>query len=680
MAFRHPGLSRTLPKDFVYYPEPKTPKRPVEEPTIPPPPHHSSCRFRRPRVNFWSNPFDTSSDSRRPDIPLPSIELPQDPVAASQLFQMSLPGARSDQNLQVPPRERLNPKTPPAQIRHIPLETVSDWTDGNVADLGASIQRPASACSNISDSSVSSCSSFASHPSYGGSCTSPESEIQDPFISYPSNARKEQLETPSKRVNTRKILPRHLRVHWTSEMDTHLWNTYQMYLQDPTITPFKMVPGSLPPLGVSHRVARQAKKTWPRAKRLSSVQGGRGKSPQIVLQQEDQNGTEDSVLLSAGGSGSSTPTAKVTPQPTWPRSEASTRRRLKNLCKRKFSIAPHYQRLIQSRSPSPFLEPPPMCHNTTMATRPESSYTTATSFATRDLGISLASSSMPNNTYLEVPRENDSFNVQDNWFNNIGAPRPSTSQGITTIASASSTNTASASANHVPRLGSPFMYHTWGPSTSRNLRPSTPVNQSTSHSTSMRFRSPPRRNSFSNKQKRRALHQLEDEISPSGSDLRNTLPSNWRDGKGKDSGQRRVRLRNRGATIGTSSARERLDQLFTPPAASGSVESASGVQSSSPRLPNNDQLKPPEDIKRLGSPFRSDIWKNKPVRANRHSFSISETLLSRPIADQIPSSIGLQPESYSRQSQQEITPNSLEDERVRITGAFDRQLPNTPTS
>ena len=39
-------------------------------------------------------------------------------------------------------------------------------------------------------------------------------------------------------------------------MDNHLFNVYQMYLADPSVTPFKTVPGSIPPTGVCHRVAQ----------------------------------------------------------------------------------------------------------------------------------------------------------------------------------------------------------------------------------------------------------------------------------------------------------------------------------------------------------------------------------------------------------------------------------------
>ena len=41
-------------------------------------------------------------------------------------------------------------------------------------------------------------------------------------------------------------------------------------------------------------------------------------------------------------------------QPRWPRSEGATRKRLRNLCKRRPSLPAHYQRLLNTRSPSPF--------------------------------------------------------------------------------------------------------------------------------------------------------------------------------------------------------------------------------------------------------------------------------------------------------------------------------------
>ncbi|OAX78203.1 hypothetical protein ACJ72_07492 [Emergomyces africanus] len=617
-----------------------------------------------------------------PDIPLPSIELSHDPASSvASIFDMAATQPITDNALQVPPRGRVDPRTPPAQIRGTPVDERPCWTYGDATEYGDSIQRPSSACSNFSDSSVaSSATSYTSHPSIGGSCTSPESEIQDPFLSYPFTSCKRELETPSKPCNvqetpsnTKVISPR-----WTAEMDRHLWNTYQIYLQDPRITPFKMVPGSLPPLGVSHRVAREARKTWPRVKnrhKHGSSTLARTPVPVIYSEELGGNGKQKATMRS----GSTTPTARATPaKPTWPRSDSSTRRRLKELCKRKFSIAPHYQRLIQSRSPSPFLETFPESTTRTPLQLGASSHRKAASFATRDLGVSLVSSSLPTQVAELGPPVNDLDNsLESNWFNDISGEHE---QSLISNRHSDppsldyhhhhhdghghnhSNNHASAThelSNPTPRLGSPFMYHTWGPDSSRRrFRSITPASHcETIHASSLKARSPGgREDPFGNAHKRRALHQLEDELDSSGSSLQRPFPDLIRQTRYNDIGQRRVRVRNRGVTTGAiGGSRGRLDQLFTPPApfpafsglsttsnsatatttnaatattavttstinptTTSTIEGINNGQKGQEQddsndniINNNHHLRLGDDIKRLGSPFHSCAPFNK---------------------------------------------------------------------
>ncbi|KKZ67849.1 hypothetical protein EMCG_06478 [[Emmonsia] crescens] len=701
MAYRQPGLSRTLPKDFTFFTggdddaRPRTPEQATKEITIPPPPHHSSCRFRRPRLTMENQRELFCS----PDIPLPSIELSHDPSASvASIFDMAATQPIADNALQVPPRGRVDPRTPPAQIRGTPVDERPCWTYGDTADCGASIQRPSSACSNFSDSSAASSTSYTSHPSIGGSCTSPESEIQDPFFWYPTTSCKQELETPSKPSNVQEkpdSIAAATGPRWTAEMDSHLWNTYQIYLQDPRITPFKMVPGSLPPLGVSHRVAREARRTWSRAKNrhknsplvvvtpipvpviYADELGGNGK-------QQQQQATDDSAIRS----GSTTPTARIAQsKPTWPRSDSSTRRRLKDLCKRKFSIAPHYQRLLQSRSPSPFLETFP---ESTARTPLQlgTSHRKAASFATRDLGVSLVSSSLPTQVAeLGPPMKNLDNSTENNWFNNISGEheQPSSSQHHNSDPSSLDhynyyhhhSNATRALSNPIPRLGSPFMYHTWGPDSSRRrLRSITPASSQceTIHTTSLKIRSPGGRiDPLGNAHKRRALHQLEDELDSSGSSLQRPFPDLIRQTRYNDvPGQRRVRVRSRGVTTGAigGGSRGRLDQLlFTPPApfpafsgtgigtstptstatattttvtakatatatTTTTTTTADGTSNNRQKAPqqqqqqdsinniitnNNHHLRLGDDIKRLGSPFHSDPFNKYNSNSNNNS-------------------------------------------------------------
>ncbi|OJD12934.1 hypothetical protein AJ78_06540 [Emergomyces pasteurianus Ep9510] len=693
MAYRQSGLSRTLPKDFTFYTSeedarPRTPEQPTKELTVPPPPQHSSCRFRRPRLTMENQRELFCS----PDIPLPSIEFSHDPSSSvASIFDMAATKSITDNALQVPPRGRVDPRTPPAQIRGTPVDERPCWTYGDATDYPDSIQRPASACSNFSDSSVASSTSYTSHPSIGGSCTSPESEIQDPFLSHPLTSckrEKPELEkTPSKPCNVQED-PSNIKVitpRWTADMDSHLWNTYQIYLQDPRITPFKMVPGSLPPLGVSHRVAREARKTWPRAKnkpKHGPSAGTRIPVPVTCAEELGGNGKQPATNDSVIRSGSTTPTARlVTPaKPTWPRSDSSTRRRLKDLCKRKFSIAPHYQRLLQSRSPSPFLETFPES-TTRTPLQLGASHRKAASFATRDLGVSLVSSSLPTQVAeLGPPENNLDNNPESNWFNNIShdhEQQPLSSHHHSDPSSLDNhhahsnnhINATRALSNPTPRLGSPFMYHTWGPDSSRRRFHSvTPANQcETIHATSLKTRSPGGRvDPFGNAHKRRALHQLEDELDSSGSSLQRPFPDLIRQTRYSDiiNGQRRVRVRSRGVTTGAiGGSRGRLDQLFTAPAPFPAFSGLSTTSNSSTtvtattatattatattltttttttevtnngqkgqeqgdsntnntsNINNNHHLRLGDDIKRLGSPFHSAPFNKYSNLTRRH--------------------------------------------------------------
>ncbi|KAL1960094.1 hypothetical protein VTO42DRAFT_266 [Malbranchea cinnamomea] len=569
-------LSRTLPKDFAFYSEPRTPERPAKELDVPPPPHHNSYRLRRPRLDILSTFEPKPMPFCSPDVPLPSIEVPEEPSAYPCPSSHTWSDAQSGSHLQVPSRERLEFRTPPAQIRDITQESLS--FDDAFA-YGHSISRPSSVCSTISNSSVSSWESNLSRPSVGGSCTSVESETEDPFHSYALGSRKEDLESPSKPRSASKTEfgPK----RWTSEMDNHLWNTYQTYLQNPTITPFKTVPGSIPPLGVSRRVAREARRTWPKVKK-GSLSNKVTKSRRLLRE-------SDKVLRD----GSTTPTAETpVSKSTWPRSNASTRRRLKELCKRKFNLTPHYQRILESRSPSPF--PDLFSSSVGHPSHPwaTSNRCNSLSFA-RDLGVSLISSSLPTSV-AALPATTASGGFND-WLNSVASnpsyvPAPQSSQQ-------SSSNAFVADPNSIPRLGSPFTYHTWGPDRlHRKLYRSASISHNeTIHATGARLRSPIPEEIYAGAQKRRAVTQLEDEVSPNRSGVQPGLPELC--DSHKKVNQRRVRLRNRGATTSAVNSRERLYQLFSPPSQFASSDAGSSSQTITAPVSQAN------DIKRLGSPF-----------------------------------------------------------------------------
>ncbi|PYH90400.1 hypothetical protein BO71DRAFT_76168 [Aspergillus ellipticus CBS 707.79] len=614
MACRQHGLSRTLPKNFTFYSvgEPRTPERISTHLDVPPPaPRHSSCHLRKSRVRsgtdvFAQAEYDLSTfNPNLPDIPLPSIEFSsQDPFATREC--PTVPS--SDDHFLAPPRDRVALKTPPAQIRPDPIDdnNTGPWSAYDPQILGESIQRPGSACSQASDSSISSIETFGSRRSAGGSCTSMESDSYDPFF-HLELPPKTASETPTL-SQTRKNKARALFVkeRWTLDMDNHLWNTYQLYIQDPTITPFKMTPGSIPPLGVTHRVAREAKRTWERRRFRLDRQ-----FPFVVSHQRS--------------SINPTPTPKTdATRPTWPKSEASTRRRLKLLCRKKFSIAPHYQRMMQSKSPTPFLDDL-FSRPSREAPRADGPNNSSAAYATRDLGVSLVSSSVPGPLAQLAAEDPPARETGTEWFNNpvLGGSH----QGMTGPSPMRPSSIIEQ--EPIPRLGSPFTYNTWGPNGSRkrHQRHTPKSRRETIHVTGSRLSALSRTEAFPNvDHPSMTPHGFTRSDSPAEQDTRVQLEELLRQGKLNDLGQRRIRLRNRGAT--TSAVNHNgLDQLFSPPSSSSRNEERDLAEKpmANPLLNLSG-----DSIKRLGSPFKVENSKrpHPSPRVVRHAPSLSDPFAS----------------------------------------------------
>ena len=601
------GFSRTLPKSFTFSAwnagEPKTPEHASTQPDgPPPPPRHSSCRLPRFRIRSGTDVFaqverdravQNMFSSKLFDIPLPSVEFPPEQDDATP--EPSSPMQADNDSLLAPPRDHPDMKTPPAQTSANPTESkpTEQWSPWEHQRLGNIIERPSSVCSNVSDSSASSFETITSRPSVGGSCTSMESDSFDSMLF--ESRKKQMVEFPASDHPVNKAHRRSQKVHWTSEMDNHLWNTYQLYLQDPTITPFKMTPGSIPPLGVTHRVAREAKRTW-----------GMRRLPMTL---SDYKRVDRQA----------TPTAQGHPSNShaWPRSETSTRKRLKMLCKRKFSIAPHYQRMMQSRSPTPF-DP------FTRSSRESSVVTSGASGAynTRGLGVSLASTSAPG-PLSQLATEDSNYDTD--WFNK---PVPE----VIPYGTGSATKRSfSVSENGMaPRLGSPFVSQSWGPS--RSARRSQANRDAierpeTFHATGSRMRAPVPFESIGGMQSASGPSQTDMEDSPTQEDTERRLEDLFNQGKLTGDGTRRVRIRNRGATTGAMSSRG-LNQLFSPPSSMASTGFEDTTPSEKPANPLSEMRG--ERSKRLGSPF--DIGSlPRPGSSGRyvkHAASLSDPFVS----------------------------------------------------
>ncbi|KAF1916013.1 hypothetical protein BDU57DRAFT_449669 [Ampelomyces quisqualis] len=351
MESERPHLSITLPRNFQFHYRdgymPQTPEpEPHPEELQPPPPPRQTLKVRRRRTTMVHPEIDAGfAMSQRP---VPSIEAPElDQDFSSDL--PSLPLIQDDAFLSpgvTYTRMLSPPKTPVAQMRTniMNFDGPENWSDVDQFSDSESSSRPTSS-SGFSDSSFSSRGSIDSFLSRGGSCTSPEEDMTYSFLAFSPDVKCGQPTWPLPALQPHRPAKRlKLRATFTEDMDHHLWVTYMKYLQDPTVTPFKALPGSVPPNGVCHRVARMARKTWkgPRNTRL----GTRGHA-----QYRSRSGTEDTIRPFK--SGSSTPVPRTSKSFLRYPNEKQCRKRLRDLAKQKPSLSAHYQRLLR-RSPSPF--------------------------------------------------------------------------------------------------------------------------------------------------------------------------------------------------------------------------------------------------------------------------------------------------------------------------------------
>ena len=613
MPRTRPQLSITLPRNFTFHytegEEPKTPEQDLPIPTVPHSPHAYRIK-RRSRPGLSNRIFDHAAAIPSQDVPIPTIEAPDivEPVRPS--FQQR--STEPPQGFLAPVATRpfmTAPRTPSIQ-RNLLSDT---WNKSINIDIGESISRPMSACSLFSDSSDESDASLQSHQSKGGSCTSPESDVPDPFGSRP--IRKRILKERPKLETCFAVKPKQAQTHWTTEMDRHLWTTYLFYLQDPTVTPFKLLPGVSPPLGVCHRVAREARRTWRGGKVLprSNVDLG--------AKIANCNGSPDTITASRSGSNTPTGSAQSKP-PLWPKSGSATRRRLRELCKRKPTVAPHYQRLLQSRSPSPFSSSPRSQIRSPRAMSPLAYPSPSSPFNTRDVQLSLTTSTAatmhPNGPLAQLakPESQNQCSARD-WFNDPIVPWASPS------AAPSDLGHGSEDTMDTSQLGSPFGFHTWGPGRSRqNHRPTTPRTQSSDVSTiGPTLKSPVRLHEtfpYPGVTKRRAQHQLEDELSPGGTDMRKELLESLFGGPAEG---RHRRVRSRGFSLGDVKNEARIADLFTPP--SVNENTSSSEQPTDITQSSTLHQHPAEDpAGRLGSPF-AGIARRPSRGTSRHTASAS---------------------------------------------------------
>lgn len=658
MPRARPQLSITLPRNFQFHytegNEPKTPENEVPAPPPRSPRAEGAYRIKRRSRPSVNTAFSNAS-GRHPilsDVPIPTIETPVFNEPTRPPLQHALTGPAK--GYLAPRKYKTLPRTPSPTPRETQL--VHDWDSRK--QVGETISRPMSACTLISDSSDDN-DSLISNPAGDGSCTSPESDSPDPFSSRFTSMKRGKGRlvaallrneggihhgTPLKQTN---------KVQWTAEMDKHLWSTYLIYLQDPTVTPFKMLPGTSPPLGVCHRVAREARRSWrpvKNNKRKASELMSPAAAEKMTITGvfgpvfKGRPGSPDTIKAPRSGSNTPTeflPTGNVPPKTSlWPKSGSSTRRRLRYLSKRKSSIAPHYQRILQSRSPSPFSS------SSRTQSRSQSRLSEMTSpdmpatstFNTRDIQLSLTTSTaatmQPDGPLAQLSQGAElplSQPSNGEWFNEPPVPFASEPPIPSDLIKEPENEGMDVPApiEDTPRLGSPFKgYHTWGPSRSKQrIRPSTSrILSSDAMTMGPSLRSPVHLHEsfpYQGVNKRRARHQLEEELSPRGSSMQQSLIDNLF--RSPPEGRHR-RVRSRGFSLGDIAPANSLAPLFTPPS---SDNGNTAMADTPPTLANfshaqAEPVTPTMHTRRLGSPFHGIAPRPQRARGpSRHMASAS---------------------------------------------------------
>lgn len=402
-------LQLSLPQGFSFNytdsgpktPEPREPASSDAKTTQPP--NLPKVRIHR-RKPFPAAPlgpvdFDASSDLQVPTIQLPELSSDFGPVLSfggSELEDglLAAPTSRTARSYKRYGRIISPPKTPLDQIfnsfdaafgatTQVPVLTPQQTLESSIPHSPA----------DFSDSEDSDDSSD-SGPSWEEDLGSPDAELPDAFSQLHDAAG--GLSSP---MNFRESRPASFRssVHldkqkWTPEMDEHLWASYVKYLADPVHTPFKMLPGTAPPLGVCHRVAREAKKTW-KGPSHSPVSPGAA-SADFMNVDNNTTTTEQSYLMPRFQQQYNRSTSDMSRKSNskWLRSEGATRRRLRHLCKRNPTLAAHYHRLVQTRTPSPFESSSSAKAGSSSRFASPAPADTDSAFATRDLNITLATS------------------------------------------------------------------------------------------------------------------------------------------------------------------------------------------------------------------------------------------------------------------------------------------------
>ncbi|KAI1107705.1 hypothetical protein F4804DRAFT_339793 [Jackrogersella minutella] len=506
---------------------PKTPEpsAPSEELQLPSPPR-ARLRLKRRHVSHQLNAPTQQflASVAAADVPVPSIEV-EDPDRMEIYEHIHL-------------RTFSPPKTPAVEVAPLSESKYPDWSidsEWSCSDVESSPEyessRPSTAFSTQTSASLF---SQFSHPSEDGSYMSPELNALE-FSKPKSHTNAD--ETPKEKSR---------KAPWTKAMDSHLWSTYMLYLQDPRVTPIRLGRSRVPPNGVCSRVARQARRSWKGSK---------------------------AHLTADVNSGSNTPTAESSkPYMEWPHTCAATRAHLRELCKIKVTSSPGN---CKSPSPTPFRKAAHRRWNRKSAPAKSPSV-----FSAHDMAISLAMS-----TSDTMKPEGPLAQLTSSEEEPVLEPAEDTERVMAAKQELPSPET--------PHLPSPGMAKSYGPSSSSSLADGISLPQQSNTLGSRKLLKSPVRltRSRSGTQKRRSVKSLED--------LPRKRPSLaaafWKGSKDTDNT----------AQGQDSEQPDQSDDVFSHKTHSrvSSALSASYAEDSNPFVVSTSSLTSAMQPRRLGSPF-----------------------------------------------------------------------------
>lgn len=399
------------------------------------------------------------------DAPIPSIEEPivvdedmDDHMSSSAAFD-NVPS--SDAGLSI--RAFSPPKTPaPPGAEAAPTPSpFPDWSlDPSLNESDFESSRPSTAHSARTSGSSWSQLSFTTD-----GLSQHDNDFPEPSNSYDTKDLDSSLLAPPDSDMTIRA-PSHTHMsrksRWAQAMSRHLWSTYTRYLEDPRVTPIRISACGVPPCGVVDRVARQARKTW------------RGPNPQV----QDR-------------SGSTTPVAdKSSTYMQWPHTNAATRAHLIEMCKanaggkgrnERYFRSPtpfgktisrsRARRMTPARSPSVFSGNDmamSLALSTSESMQPGAPLAQLTRSGAHGPSSLSASTSAPGLTEELEQQEQPQTQEQEQEQEQGQRRRLSSPPRMATLPRLSDESR--------PRLGSPFVAHSYGPSSSASLANALDIN------------------------------------------------------------------------------------------------------------------------------------------------------------------------------------------------------------